>query len=98
MKKYYAGIGARKSPKRILNYIQDIAEILAEKDYVLRSCVAYGADSAFEIGCDRKQGKKEIYLPWDNFGKSNSKLIVCNKLNSTHLYAYITFFLVHLYV
>lgn len=74
MMKYYAGIGARKTPKRILNYIQDIAEILAEKDYVLRSGGSYGSDSAFEIGCNRKNGKKEIYLPYKKYENNESEL------------------------
>lgn len=41
-----------------------IAEALAYDGWVLRSGGAPGADAAFECGCDRAHGTKEIYLPW----------------------------------
>lgn len=51
-----------------------IGEILAKKNFILRSGGASGADSAFENGCDIQNGKKEIYLPWKNFNNNSSKL------------------------
>jgi len=72
--KYYTGIGARKTNQKVLNYMQNLAEILAQKDYILRSGGAYGSDTAFEIGCDRVNGKKEIYLPWKEFENNKSSL------------------------
>ena len=51
---------------------------LADFEETLRSGAAPGADAAFETGCDRRHGKKEIYLPWKNFQKHPSTLFnVC---------------------
>jgi predicted Rossmann fold nucleotide-binding protein DprA/Smf involved in DNA uptake len=54
----YAGIGSRSTPPETLPLIESIAARLAEKGWVLRSGGADGADSAFEKGCDQKQGTK----------------------------------------
>jgi hypothetical protein len=59
--KYYAGIGARKTPKITLDEMKVIASILSKEGYTLRSGGAHGADQAFEKGC---KGPKEIYIPW----------------------------------
>jgi O-acetyl-ADP-ribose deacetylase (regulator of RNase III) len=64
---YYAGIGARDTPPVVLRKMEDVGEILAKRGYTLRSGAAKGADSAFEAGADRAQGKKEIFLPWEGF-------------------------------
>lgn len=72
----YAGIGSRETPPDILEEFENIAEFLARNDFVLRSGHAPGADQAFERGCDRVKGKKEIFLPWYKFEGSDSKL--CN--------------------
>lgn len=71
---YYSGIGSRETPPEILDLMEKIGEFLAKKGMVLRSGGANGADSAFEIGCDRAQGQKEIYLPWKGFNKNKSDL------------------------
>ena len=71
--KYYTGIGSRKTPSDILQYMQDIASILST-EWTLRSGAAPGADAAFEAGCDLNGGSKEIYLPWKNFQKNPSTL------------------------
>ena len=71
---YYAGIGSRKTPQAILIQMKVLAFILAEKGFVLRSGGADGADSAFEQGCDRINGVKEIYLPWKRFNENESPL------------------------
>lgn len=76
--KYYAGIGSRETPSEILTVFENVARFLVFKGFILRSGHAPGADKAFENGCDKANGKKEIYLPWKNFEGSNSNLIVDN--------------------
>lgn len=72
--KFYAGIGSRETPGDVLAELSIVAELLAKKDFVLRSGHAPGADKAFEEGCDKFNGKKEIFLPWWGFEGSDSKL------------------------
>lgn len=67
----YAGIGPRKTPKEILDHMTAIGERRANAGDILRSGGANGADSAFELGCDRANGSKEIYLPWQGFNGKN---------------------------
>lgn len=75
--KYYAGIGSRETPENVMEIFRDIAELMDTKyDFILRSGHADGADIAFEQGCDRVYGGKEIYLPWSGFNGSDSKLVV----------------------
>lgn len=71
---YYAGIGSRKTPEEVLQIMEKLGFVLAKKGLILRSGAAEGADSAFENGCDKAKGKKEIYLPWKNFNNSISDL------------------------
>ncbi len=68
--KHYTGIGSRNTPVWCRFAMEDIASALALKGYILRSGAAQGADSAFEIGCDRSCGSGEIYIPWKSFGCS----------------------------
>lgn len=75
---YYAGIGSRETPKGVLAFFEKLGAWLAQKGFILRSGAAQGADRAFEIGCDKVQGKKEIFLPWKGFEGSVSQLIVSN--------------------
>jgi len=70
--KKYAGVGSRETPPDILEKMNKIAEYLAQHDWLLRSGGADGADKAFEVGCDKASGKKEIFLPWKGFNKSAS--------------------------
>ena len=70
----YTGIGSRETPLEYIQLFIRIAEYLASVGYTLRSGGANGADLAFEIGCDNKQGKKEIYIPWYRFNNSDSML------------------------
>lgn len=79
MNKYYTGIGSRNTPKEVLDLFEKVASFLANKGYILRSGGAKGADKSFEIGCDKINGEKEIYLPWYRFENSNSLLIVSDK-------------------
>lgn len=74
--KKYAGIGSRKTPLKYISYFRKIGEILAKKDYILRSGHAAGADQAFEDGCDSVEGKKEIFLPWKDFNGSTSTFYI----------------------
>lgn len=75
---YYAGIGSRETPEFVLDVFESVAEFLAKHGFTLRSGCAKGSDIAFENGCDRVNGLKEIYLPWKGFNGSNSDLIVSN--------------------
>ncbi len=70
--KYYTGIGSRKTPETYLSVMRLIAHQFVKKGFILRSGGADGADSIFEFGCDEKNGKKEIYLPWKNYNNNNS--------------------------
>lgn len=66
-RRYYAGIGSRETPRALLREFFRIGQSLAQRDLVLRSGGADGADSAFEGGCDSVQGPKQIFIPWDGF-------------------------------
>lgn len=71
--KRYCGIGSRETPPDVLIKIEKIAEYLAKQNWLLRSGGADGADLAFERGCDKAHGIKEIFIPWDGFNGSISK-------------------------
>ena len=68
---YYTGIGSRETPEKTLKFMTVIAEWLYNRNYVLRSGGADGADSAFEKGAGNR---KEIYLPWKGFNNNLSSL------------------------
>ncbi len=57
----YAGIGSRKTPPVVLAVMRDLGEALATQGWGLRSGGADGADEAFEEGCDRAKGVKQIF-------------------------------------
>lgn len=76
---FYAGIGSRDCPKEILDIISKVGYWLAKRGFVLRSGGAEGCDKAFEYGCDKANGSKEIYLPWKGFNNSSSSLVVNDK-------------------
>lgn len=61
MNKYYAGIGARATPQKILFEMTRLATLLDADGYTLRSGGAAGADHAFELGAT----KKEIFLSYN---------------------------------
>ena len=69
---FYTGIGSRTTPDEVIRWMKIYGNVLAELGYTLRSGAAPGADAAFETGCDRGEGEKEIYLPWKNFQKHPS--------------------------
>ena len=68
----YAGIGSRQTPSDVLLLMEKIGVKLALMGFMLRSGGADGADSAFERGCDRAGGEKQIFLPWPGFNGRNS--------------------------
>lgn len=72
--RFYAGIGSRSTPPLILSMMERLAEMLASYGITLRSGGSPGADSAFERGCDRGRGTKEIFLPWRGFNGNPSPL------------------------
>ncbi|MCM1218678.1 MAG: hypothetical protein NC548_29675 [Lachnospiraceae bacterium] len=72
--RFYAGIGARKTPDNVLKAFEEIGRQLATRGYVLRSGACEGADAAFERGCDLEHGEKEIYLPWKGYNGHPSEL------------------------
>lgn len=76
--KHYAGIGSRKTPKDLKPVMAEIAELLESKGYILRSGGADGADKYFEDGAG-KLFEPEIYLPWEGFNGSKSKLFECSE-------------------
>lgn len=76
----YAGIGSRELPANYKSLIHRFAEWAASDNWILRSGGAEGSDEAFEYGCDRANGKKEIYLPWKGFNDNDSELYhICDK-------------------
>lgn len=48
--KYYAGIGSRETPTRVLQLMIKAAQRLAQRGYTLRSGGADGADAAAVVG------------------------------------------------
>lgn len=70
----FTGIGSRKTPDEVLIIMGKLAQVFAKKGWILRSGHAPGADKAFEKGCDKAGGSKEIYIPWKGFEGSTSDL------------------------
>lgn len=70
----YSGIGARDTPPEYLERMSSIGRFMASWGHILRSGAAPGADTYFEIGCDQKEGTKEIYLPYKGFRGHSSSL------------------------
>lgn len=69
---YYTGVGSRKTPDDIIKKFRYIGKMLAQSGFILRSGGADGADMAFEQGCDKVAGGKDIYLPWKGFNGNMS--------------------------
>ena len=63
--RYYAGIGSRQTPPAVLLWMEQIGYQLGQAGWCLRSGGAKGADSAFESGCNRAEGKKQIFYAED---------------------------------
>lgn len=62
---YYAGIGARRTPKDFQALMKNYASRLENLQLILRSGGAYGADQAFESGVKNKKNK-QIFYPEDD--------------------------------
>lgn len=77
--KIYTGIGSRKAPDNILLEFENIGYQLAKQGYLLRSGGADGCDSAFEEGCLKANGNRNIFLPWENFNNNPSKRFYISK-------------------
>lgn len=65
--KFYTGVGSRETPGAVIDLMQAAAYKLAQMGWILRSGAAEGADQAFEAGCDRAEGGKEIFIAWNGF-------------------------------
>lgn len=64
--RYFTGIGSRQTPPEVMAQMSWIAaKLTTEKDFILRSGGADGADTAFEQGA--AADKREVWLPWDGF-------------------------------
>lgn len=59
-RKWYAGIGSRKTPVAICEQEDRIAQELVKRGWWLRSGGAPGSDTAFEFGAN---GKARVYRP-----------------------------------
>lgn len=64
-RKFYAGIGSRKTPPEERCQIRELALELNKQGYILRSGGAEGADTYFEGAATNK----EIFLPWDDYSR-----------------------------
>lgn len=71
---HYAGIGSRETPPEILPLMTEIAGLMEDRGWMLRSGGASGADSAFEAGVKNPE-RMEIYLPSPYFNKKSSRNI-----------------------
>jgi hypothetical protein len=60
----YAGVGSRRTPPDVLELMELAALTLRQRNFILRSGHARGADQAFEAGAGYKA---ETYLPWPTF-------------------------------
>lgn len=74
MTPWFAGIGSRETPAEAQAWLCEVTKMLCRSGFGLRSGAADGADQACERGCDMVAGKKQIFLPWFNFNKHNSRL------------------------
>lgn len=71
--KYYTGIGSRKAPEPVTDIMSDLAVILYNLEYTLRSGRAEASDYAFQRGAEfameENKGliRQEIYIPNERF-------------------------------
>jgi hypothetical protein len=80
--KAYTGVGSRETPEDMQELMKALAGKLADKEYILRSGAAPGADRAFELGWlgwyfkqtpwpRGENCRAEIYVPWSGFEHHN---------------------------
>lgn len=65
-RQYYTGVGSRETPDDIQNRMQSLAAYAEQRNFVLRSGAARGADQAFERGV-RSISMMQIFIPWRTF-------------------------------
>lgn len=70
MNKYYAGIGSRRTPPKILEEMARLAAELETRGWWLRSGGAGGADEAFQSGVKQNA---QIWLPWPTFAQATQE-------------------------
>lgn len=66
----YAGVGSRKTPADVLALMTDVARLLAQDGWQLRTGGAVGADQAFENGClsaGLTPTPSEVWVPWAGY-------------------------------
>lgn len=69
---YYAGVGNRDTPEKILQIFTRLASKLEDRGIILRSGGAFGADYAFYNGVKNKDNC-QIFVPWEGFGSFHMK-------------------------
>lgn len=82
--KFYTGVGSRETPEHITDLMSNIAVVLYNADFILRSGRADGADFAFQRGaefqhrqsfmCSSTRLKQEIYVPNKRFNVQYGRL------------------------
>lgn len=70
--RWFAGIGSRRTPTKVLQDMQEFAYLAALLGWGLRSGAAEGADSAFELGAVDAGGATQIFLPKQGHGGHQS--------------------------
>ncbi len=61
----YAGVGARGTPEPVLARMRDLARVLGERGWRLRTGGAQGADDAFAAAAPSH--RREVYIPWRGY-------------------------------
>ncbi len=79
----YAGIGARATPKHILDMMYTTASLLAQDGYICKTGAAIGADQAFALGAINSKGQVHLKLPWLNYEQNWIKLMNASGLVTT---------------
>ena len=69
--RYYAGVGARKTPPSVRSIMTTIAEKLGKANWYLISGGAQGADEAFR--CGAPPDKRTIFLPWNGYNNMSGE-------------------------
>ena len=72
---FYAGIGSRETPWKILRIMKHTAQLLAIDEYGCSTGAANGADQAFATAAHEMQSPLHLYLPWPSYEQNwvNSK-------------------------
>lgn len=71
----YAGIGPRVIPDYAVDLCKTVGKEMALLDWTLRTGNAVGADQAFAFGANHKNGRVELYLPWESYNKDFRSII-----------------------